>query len=71
MSSCMNVSAGAAPAEQSPSTPKPHRMKPWCNYSIHRTTSDQQAAGGKARKTRHNSSKRREYRAIQQWWSQR
>lgn len=49
-------------------TPDP--AKPWCNYSIHRTTSAQRGAGMKSSKIKHGVSKRRAYRRIDQWWHQ-
>lgn len=60
-------------AEQSPipGTPRAKRAKPWCNYAVHRTTSDRRADGSKMRKVKHGVSKRRAYRLIDQWWKQR
>ncbi|MFC0532133.1 hypothetical protein [Phytohabitans kaempferiae] len=53
------------------STRRPARPKPWCNYAVHRTTSDRRSAGGKIRKVKHHKSKRRANHLIQQWWQQR
>jgi hypothetical protein len=45
-------------------------MKPWCNYSIHRTTSYRRLAGVRRNKPLHGTSKRRETATGVAWWKQ-
>ena len=45
-------------------------VKPWCNYSTHRTTSKRKAAGMRSARPVRGASKRRHYRAVEQWWAQ-
>jgi len=53
------------------STSRPAKVKPWCNYSAHRTISNRRAAGSRRCKVTHGESKRRANRLIDQWWQQR
>jgi hypothetical protein len=57
------VTAAATPS-------RPNIVRPWCNYSTFRTTSDRRDAGGKAYRVPHGVSKRRWRRRINDWWRQ-
>jgi hypothetical protein len=60
------------PADTDTSERRPDTVKPWCNYSVHRTNSDRKSAGSKRRRRPiHRGSKRRFNEAVEQWWQQR
>ncbi|MFY1673956.1 hypothetical protein ACN27G_29055 [Plantactinospora sp. WMMB334] len=69
------ATAAAAPAHPSERavtavTATPGKAKPWCNYSVHRTTSPRRGSGGRTNKTPHGVSKRRWRRRRYDWWRQ-
>ena len=59
------------PADTDTSERRPDTVKPWCNYSVHRTISDRKSAGSKRRRPVHQGSKRHFNEQVEQWWQQR
>ena len=45
-------------------------MRPWCNYSAHRTVSARRVAGRKSNKPVHGRSRRAWSRHATEWWRQ-